>query len=123
MDLLSIQQEIHQTMTSMQLFFDSICSPPANYHHDFTVTIDGQSNKPTNDHMTTAQMTPCLLPIAPPKNTLAFANTSVAFTLLHASPLLISPALAIIVQFTPQAIAYPAIYANDNNLQSMPTWS
>jgi len=63
MDLLAIQQEIHQTMASMQLFFNWMRSPLVNHHHDCTVAIDGQSNEPTNDHTTTAQMTPCLLPI------------------------------------------------------------
>jgi len=54
MDLLAIQREIHQTMASMQLFFDSMRSPPANHHHDCMVAIDGQSNELTNDRTTMA---------------------------------------------------------------------
>jgi len=38
-DLLTLQWEIHQTMTSIQLFFDLLCSPPAKQHHNCMVAI------------------------------------------------------------------------------------
>jgi len=38
-DLLAIQQEIHQTMTSMQLLFDSLCLQPADQPNNQMVAI------------------------------------------------------------------------------------
>jgi len=43
MDLLAIQQEIHQTMTSMQLFFSICCT-----HHLPTTTMIAQSQSMAN---------------------------------------------------------------------------
>ena len=61
-DLLAIQQEIHQTMTSMQLFFDLLRSPPDNHHHDCMVAIKRMLDPMPTTKKTVQQPTqPCTI--------------------------------------------------------------
>jgi len=51
-DLLVIQQEIHQIMTSMQLLFDSLCPQFANQPNNQMVTIAWMINPMMMTNMT-----------------------------------------------------------------------